>query len=193
MLRITLVALTITLSHAGVAETILVSTQDEYEDAVEELRPGDGAVVEGNVFLGNRVDGTGGIRVINADQVVLNNVEEPALAEGFVNASVELAPADNGLLYPAGEQFADMGASRDLKVLDREGTGVSWYPKPGPEMRFDTGETASVGPGEDSLFHAADGAGGSRDGCREAATAVGMAISGCAPSLVAGARSEGES
>ena len=221
------------------------------------MRHGNGAVVENNVFLGNRVDHTGGIRVINADQTVrnnymhgltghrfggalvvmngvpnsplnrydpvnnaliennsiiasdhvelgagsdeersatptnsvfrsnlifnedgrnivavhddvggiefqgnvLNNVDEPALTEGFVNVPLELASADNGLLYPADERFADLGAGRDLKVLDRESTGVSWYPKPGPEIRFDTGETITIGPGEDALFDAVDGAG----------------------------------
>lgn len=221
------------------------------------MRHGDGAVVENNVFLGNRVDHTGGIRVINADQTVrnnymhgltghrfggalvvmngvpnsplnrydpvdnaliennsiidsdhlelgagsdeersatptnsvfrsnlifnedgrnivavhddvggiefqgnvLNDVDEPTLTEGFVNAALELALADNGLLYPADGQFADVGASRDLEVLDRESTGVSWYPKPGPETRFDTGETITIGPGEDALFDAASGAG----------------------------------
>ena len=221
------------------------------------MRHGDGAVVENNVFLGNRVDHTGGIRVINADQTVrnnymhgltghrfggalvvmngvpnsplnrydpvdnaliennsvidsdhvefgagsdeersatptnsvfrsnlihnedgrnivavhddvggigfhgnvLNDVDEPTLTEGFVNAALELASADNGLLHPEDAQFADVGASRDLEVLDRESTGVSWYPKPGPETRFDTGETITIGPGEDALFDAANGAG----------------------------------
>ena len=221
------------------------------------MRHGDGAIVENNVFLGNRVDHTGGIRVINANQTVrnnymhgltghrfggalvvmngvpnsplnrydpvdnaliennsvidsdhvefgagsdeersatptnsvfrsnlihnedgqnivavhddvggiefhgnvLNDVDEPTLTEGFVNAALELVSADNGLLYPADGQFADAGASRDLEVLDRESTGVSWYPKPGPETRFDTGETVTIGPGEDALFDAANGAG----------------------------------
>ena len=37
------------------------------------LRHGNGNIVENNVFLGNRVDHTGGIRVINKRQVVRNN------------------------------------------------------------------------------------------------------------------------
>ena len=197
------------------------------------LRHGNGNVVENNVFLGNRVDRTGGIRIINADQVVrnnylhgltgqsfrgalvvmngipdsplnryhqvdnaviennsiiasdhielgagsdeelsatpinsvfrsnliynedgqnivavhddvggiefrgnvLNSVDEPALTEGFSNAPIELESAGNGLLYPAGGQFADVGASRDLEAPEPESTGVSWYPKPGPAVR----------------------------------------------------------
>ncbi|MDO3385908.1 polysaccharide lyase 6 family protein [Gilvimarinus sp. SDUM040013] len=37
------------------------------------LRHGNGNLVEGNAFIGNGVDHTGGIRVINADQVIRNN------------------------------------------------------------------------------------------------------------------------
>ncbi|WP_448248615.1 polysaccharide lyase 6 family protein [Thalassotalea agariperforans] len=40
------------------------------------LRHGNGNVVENNVFFGNGVDHTGGIRVINADQVIRNNYME---------------------------------------------------------------------------------------------------------------------
>ncbi|WP_041524026.1 polysaccharide lyase 6 family protein [Gilvimarinus agarilyticus] len=37
------------------------------------LRHGNGNLVEGNAFIGNGVDHTGGIRVINADQTIRNN------------------------------------------------------------------------------------------------------------------------
>jgi len=40
------------------------------------LRHGNGNLVEGNVFLGNGVDHTGGIRVINRDQIIRNNYME---------------------------------------------------------------------------------------------------------------------
>ncbi len=40
------------------------------------LRHGNGNIVENNVFFGNGVDHTGGIRVINADQVIRNNYLE---------------------------------------------------------------------------------------------------------------------
>ena len=40
------------------------------------LRHGNGNLVEGNVFFGNGVDHTGGIRVINRDQVINNNYME---------------------------------------------------------------------------------------------------------------------
>ena len=217
------------------------------------LRHGNGNVVESNVFLGNGVDHTGGIRVINANQSIrnnylrgltghrfggalvvmngvpdspinryhrvdnaviennsiiesdhielsagsdeersatpvnsvfrsnliyndggrnviavhddvsgidfqdnlLNNVDDPVLETGFVNTALELTPADNGLLFPVDERYAGIGATRDIKVLDRSETGVSWYPKPAPANRFDTGKTVTTTPGLDSLFEAA--------------------------------------
>ncbi len=220
------------------------------------FRHGNGNLVENNVFLGNGVDHTGGIRVINFDQVVRNNylegltghrfggafvvmngvpdsplnryfqvdnamivhnsiidsdhielaagsdeersatpvnsvfgsnlihnedgrniitvhddisgidfranalngVEDSPLSDGFDNSGIELRRADNGLLYPVDDALADVGVSRDLQVLDRTSTGVSWYPKPGADNRFGTGETIGIDPGLDSLTDAAAGA-----------------------------------
>ena len=220
------------------------------------FRHGNGNLVENNVFLGNGVDHTGGIRVINFDQIVRNNylhgltghrfggafvvmngvpdspinryfqvdnalienntiidsdhvelaagsdeersatpvnsvfrsnlihnedrrniitvhddisgidfhanalngVEDSPLADGFDNSGFELRQAANGLLYPVDEALADAGVSRDLQVLDRTSTGVSWYPKPGPDNRFDTGDTIDIEPGLDTLTDAAAGA-----------------------------------
>lgn len=220
------------------------------------FRHGNGNLVENNVFLGNGVDHTGGIRVINFDQVVRNNylegltghrfggafvvmngvpdsplnryfqvdnamiennsiidsdhielaagsdeersatpvnsvfgsnlihnedgrniitvhddisgidfranalngVEDSPLSDGFDNSGIELRRADNGLLYPVDDALADVGVSRDLQVLDRTSTGVSWYPKPGADNRFGAGETIGIDPGLDSLTDAAAGA-----------------------------------
>ena len=221
------------------------------------FRHGNGNVVENNVFLGNGVDHTGGIRVINFDQVVRNNylhgltgrrfggalvvmngvpnsplnryfrvdnaviennsiidshhielgagsdgersatptnslfrsnlihnedgrnvitvhddvsgidfrdnalngVADSPLQHGFVTSGIELEEAANGLLYPADEEHADVGASRELQVLDRSSTGVPWYPGSDADNRFDSGETIAIEPGPDSLADAASGAG----------------------------------
>ena len=63
---------------------------------------------------------------------VLSGVDDPLLEAGFVNTALELMRAHNGLLFPVDERHAGIGASRDIEVLDRSGTGVSWYPKPDP-------------------------------------------------------------
>lgn len=215
------------------------------------LRHGNGNVVEDNVFLGNGVDHTGGIRVINKRQVVRNNylsgltghrfggalvimngvpdspinryhqvedsiiennsviasdhielaagadsertappistrfsnnlihhpdgadsiavhddisgiefsgnvldgVSAPANTSGFERVSVTLEKGANGLLYPVG---MDVGAGRDLRVLDKASTGVAWYPKPGPDDRFDNGKTIAVAAGAGALSAAVD-------------------------------------
>ncbi len=82
---------------------------------------------------------------------LLNNVEEPAISSGFESADVRLVEGDNGLLYPDDQAFADVGAARDLSVLSRSDTGVSWYPKPGYDDRFDTGDSVEIDSGLDTL------------------------------------------
>ena len=81
---------------------------------------------------------------------VLNNVESPQLAEGFSNQAVTLTRAANGLLYPDSPSLSDAGAKQDLVVLNKDDTGVSWYPKSDASIRFDTGRTidATAAPGE---------------------------------------------
>lgn len=221
------------------------------------LRHGHGNVVENNVFLGNRVPHTGGIRVINERQIVRNNylhgltghrfggalvimngvpnsplnrydpvkdstiennsilesdhielaagsdeersalpvsttfrnnlvynesgeniiavhddvsgirfegnvmkeVEAPAISRGFTSRSIELAEAPNGVLYPVGEELAQVGVARDLVVLDRDATGVPWYPKPEPAAPFGSGEVISVPAEEGALADAFENAG----------------------------------
>jgi poly(beta-D-mannuronate) lyase len=50
------------------------------------LRHGDGNVVERNVFLGGGKDHTGGVRVINRDQIVRDNYMEGLRGTGFASA-----------------------------------------------------------------------------------------------------------
>ena len=50
------------------------------------LRHGDGNTVENNVFIGNGVPNTGGVRVINRNQTVRNNYMEGLRGEGFASA-----------------------------------------------------------------------------------------------------------
>lgn len=184
------------------------------------LRHGNGNLVEGNLFIGGGEANTGGVRVINADQTVRNNVFVGLKGTGFAsaftmmngvpnsalnryhqvkNADVHhntfvgvaallfgggadtertLPPRDSrfhdnliigdpkieilsdmsglnfsgniasehiglpgfstgragarlgGLKPPRIEAPAGVGAPRDLKIVRREETGVTWYPKP---------------------------------------------------------------
>ena len=68
---------------------------------------------------------------------------------GLDESTVELAEADNGLLYPTAR--SGVGVAADLEVMPRDETGVAWYPKPGYGGRFDSGNTHSIEPGQDTL------------------------------------------
>ncbi len=70
---------------------------------------------------------------------------------GFSSQQLSLERASNGLLYPAG---TEVGVGRSLKVLDKNDTGVKWYPKPGPDIRFDTGVKIPASPEAGSLADA---------------------------------------
>ncbi|MGJ8562544.1 MAG: chondroitinase-B domain-containing protein [Alphaproteobacteria bacterium] len=60
------------------------------------MRHGNNTLVEGNVFFGNRVDHTGGIRVINAKQTVRNNYMEGLTGSRFGGALVVMNGVPNG-------------------------------------------------------------------------------------------------
>lgn len=88
-------------------------------------------------------DDVSGIKFANN---VLNEVRNAELTEGFVSRRVVMAPGANGLLYPESPELAGVGVSRDLVVLDKSRTGVSWYPKSDRAIRFGTGRTIDVKP-----------------------------------------------
>ncbi|TMP02854.1 alginate lyase [Pseudoalteromonas sp. S3178] len=219
------------------------------------LRHGNGNLIEENIFFGNGVDHTGGIRVINKDQIVKNNYLEgltgyrfgsgftvmngvpnssinryhqvenatienntfvnvqhiqlaagsdaersaapknsvmknnliinqnkqqpfttfddvsgiafsnnvantkvlDELAYGVKTHTIALSKADNGLLYPESTNIK-AGAKRGLKVLKKEDTGVSWYPKVPALVKFDSGKTHTVTASESALLTAIENA-----------------------------------
>ncbi len=121
-----------------------------------------------SVFRANLVHNASGENVIAVHDDVsgiafegnlLNNVEDPAVRSGFESRDIRLVEADNGLLYPEDPELADVGAPRDLRVLSRSDAGVSWYPKPGYDDRFDTGSTVEIEPGLDTLVSGVTAAG----------------------------------
>ncbi|MDO6549258.1 polysaccharide lyase 6 family protein [Pseudoalteromonas carrageenovora] len=219
------------------------------------LRHGNGNLIEENIFFGNGVDHTGGIRVINKDQIVKNNYLEgltgyrfgsgftvmngvpnssinryhqvenatienntfvnvqhiqlaagsdaersaapknsvmknnliinqnkqqpfttfddvsgiafsnnvantkvlDELAYGVKTHTIALSKADNGLLYPESTNIK-AGAKRGLKVLKKEDTGVSWYPKVPALVKFDSGKTHTVTASASALLTAIENA-----------------------------------
>ena len=89
---------------------------------------------------------------------VLNGVEKPAIDRGFSSHKVKLQKLPTGLMRPVDPGLSGVGASPDLEVLDRDATGVHWYPKPDNGPRFDSGKVIPVGPQSGALFEAFDNA-----------------------------------
>ncbi len=81
---------------------------------------------------------------------VLNKVEKPTIAGGFVSKELTMKRADNGLMYTVGEPKS-VGVSQSLKPIQKNQVGVSWYPKPGPKKVFDKGQIITVKAGIDTL------------------------------------------
>lgn len=118
-------------------------------------------------FTGNLMSasGTGSFLEADADtsgitfanNLVINGRVHSQLS-AINTGEMELMRAQNGLLYPVGEAYANLGAPRDLVVLPRDQAGPAWYPKPTPELKFDSGNVISVSSGEDTLSNALEGA-----------------------------------
>ena len=60
------------------------------------LRHGNRNAVEGNIFLGLKKTGTGGVRIINADQIVANNLFYQCVGEDFRSPLVIMNGVPNG-------------------------------------------------------------------------------------------------
>ena len=119
-----------------------------------------------SVFRSNLVfnrDGENVIRVhddisgIAFEANAANAVEDLPVKSGFSNSPIEMQQAANGLWYPVGDELASIGVRADLNVLDKDETGVAWYPKPGKaeQLPHQAPATIPVTPGEDALFDAA--------------------------------------
>ncbi|MBT8051051.1 MAG: alginate lyase [Gammaproteobacteria bacterium] len=90
---------------------------------------------------------------------VLNAVESPAVSQGFASRKIELEKQPTGLYRPVDDTLAEVGASAELKVLDRDDTGVDWYPKPDYGSGFGTGAVTAVSAEEGALENAVAAAG----------------------------------
>ena len=88
---------------------------------------------------------------------VIDGVLDLPIGQGFDEQEVRLETAVNGLLFAPG--LAQLGARRDLPVLQRDATGPTWYAKPDNTGPFEGGQVLSVSPGEDTLTAAVEKSG----------------------------------
>ncbi len=84
-----------------------------------------------------------------------DNVQSPegrSRLPGLEGRAITVERNARGLLTPVG--LDGVGARRDLAMLPRSDTGVSWYPKDVTVAAWDSGAVHAVAPGEDSLTRA---------------------------------------
>lgn len=74
-----------------------------------------------------------------ADNIANTQVPD-GLRTGVTTQNISLSRHQNGLLYPT-THSENVGVQRDLPVLAKSQTGVSWYPKVRPLTDFDSGKT----------------------------------------------------
>ena len=84
----------------------------------------------------------------------LHEVDNFDIETGFTSRTIKLRTGKNGLKYPKSRRARNIGVSRDLNVLDKNATGVTWYPKASKTERFGVGKTIKIGPGQDTLTEA---------------------------------------
>ncbi len=109
-----------------------------------------------NNLIVNR-DGRDPIRVLGDMSGIgfAGNVQSPTANSGlpgFEGRAVSVERGASQLLTPVG--LDGVGARRDLAMLPRSETGVTWYPKDVTVAALDSGAVHAVAPGEDSLTRA---------------------------------------
>lgn len=97
------------------------------------------APVDGLTFTGNAVDG----------------VAPLAGAPGFEAGMIGRETLPDGRIYPDAAAREALGLKSPVKLLAREETGVTWYPKGDQAVAFDSGRVLKIGPGRDQLSAAA--------------------------------------
>lgn len=75
---------------------------------------------------------------------IASQAPQDVIANGFTISQSDIQRGENGLLQSSAAQAANIGAPASLNPINRDQTGVSWYPKSGPEREFDSGETVNV-------------------------------------------------
>lgn len=84
---------------------------------------------------------------------VLVNITQAPYKDGFTTSETSMEKAANGLLYPTDKALAKIGVSRSLMPVSVNEVGVSWYPKPGPEVIFDRNPLHSIKAGDKKLIN----------------------------------------
>ncbi len=83
---------------------------------------------------------------------VVGSGMKPDFDPGFEERSISIQKTNAGIGLVSG--LDGVGVSGDLKVTQKEETGVSWYPKTDPVIAFGSGKTINIDPGDKVLSKA---------------------------------------
>ena len=117
------------------------------------------SALTGNVFLGS-----GGQAVFKASAPVdgltftanvVDGVAPLAGVTGFETRAIGRQTLPDGRVYPDAAARKALGLKEPVKLLARDQTGVSWYPKGDQTVAFDSGRVLKITPGQDQLSAAA--------------------------------------
>ena len=124
-------------------------------DAERSAAPVD-SILEGNLIV--NTDGHDPIRIrgdisgLRLEGNIQSLDGDMQAIQGVTQRSVVMVRGSAGLSVP--EDLDGVGARPDLRVVHRQDTGVSWYPKNAAAVALDSGAMISVHPGEDTLTSA---------------------------------------
>lgn len=125
----------------------------------ERTLPPANSTLTGNVFLGS-----GGQTVFKASAPVdgltfkanvVDGVAPLAGVAGFETRAIGRETLPDGRIYPDAAARKALGLKEPVKLLTRDQTGVSWYPKGDQTVAFDSGRVLKITPGQDQLSAAA--------------------------------------
>jgi len=117
------------------------------------------SALTGNVFLGS-----GGQTVFKASAPVdgltfkanvVDGVAPLVGVAGFETRAIGRETLPDGRVYPDAAARKALGLKEPIKLLNREETGVAWYPKGDQTVAFDSGRVLKIKPGQDRLSAAA--------------------------------------
>lgn len=75
---------------------------------------------------------------------ILNDVKKSQIKQGFTSKSFNVTRAKNGLMYPVGDDFANIGISKNFKPVIKNDVGAAWYPKVEKHVALDSGAVIPV-------------------------------------------------
>lgn len=126
--------------------------------STERSAPPISSIMRNNLIMGQgdaRTLATGSdISGVTFSGNIVSGVAKPDGLAGFEIRAIERQPGPGGVSLPAASVLKALGLPGLPRVPARDQTGVSWYPKGGSDISFDSGKVTAVSPGTDGIARA---------------------------------------